>query len=254
LLIKFALFVLRAYTQNIMTTNKGFLTVPLAIIVAGIIIGLSVIYAVGQNKPAGGGGLAYEEEDVDSASIDDLRPVDATDHILGNVDAPVKIVEFSDPECPFCKRFHFTMKQVMKEYDGRVAWVYRHFPLSALHMKAQSESEAIECAGEVGGNVKFWAYLDRLMDITPSNDGLPEDELPKIASYVGLDLAKFESCRKSGRATARVDRDAEDAANSGGQGTPYSVVIGPTGKKYPISGAYPFDDVKRIIDKALAEK
>lgn len=224
---------------------------PLAIIVAGIIIGLSVIYAVGQNN-SNSGEPAYVEEDLeDAGSVDGLRAIDGTDHILGNVDAPVKVVEFSDPECPFCKRFHFTMKQVIKDYDGQVAWVYRHFPLTALHDKAQAESEAIECAAEVGGNVKFWAYVDRLMEVTPSNDGLEDSELGKIAAYVGLDAVKFSECRKSGRTAARVNRDAEDASASGGRGTPYSVVVGRDGKKYPVSGAYPLDDVKKIIDKAL---
>ena len=67
-----------------------------------------------------------------------VRPVNGEDHILGNPDAPVKLIEFSDFECPFCKRFHPTMKRLMDEYgeDGRVAWVYRHFPLDAIHSKA----------------------------------------------------------------------------------------------------------------------
>jgi len=106
------------------------------------------------------------------------------DNALAN--APVKIVEFSDTECPFCKRFHTTMQQVVKDSNGQVAWVYRHFPLDQLHSKARKEAEATECAAELGGNEKFWAYLNRLMEVTPANDGLDLAELPVIAAYVGL--------------------------------------------------------------------
>lgn len=104
----------------------------------------------------------------------DLDPVTEKDHIAGNPGAELLIVEYSDPECPFCKRFHATMLQVMSEYgkDGKVAWVYRHFPLDSIHSKARREAEAVECAGELGGNDKLWEYLNKLEEITPANNQL----------------------------------------------------------------------------------
>lgn len=103
-----------------------------------------------------------------------LDPVTEKDHITGNPQADLIIVEYSDPECPFCKRFHETMMQAMDEYgkQGKVAWVYRHFPLDAIHSKARHEAEAIECAGELGGNEKLWEYVNTLYKITPSNNQL----------------------------------------------------------------------------------
>ena len=120
-------------------------------------------------------------------------------HILGNPGAPVKLVEFSDFECPFCKRFHLTMKRLMNEYgeDGKVAWVYRHFPLVSLHSKARREAQAAECASELGGNEAFWAYSDRLFEVAPSNNRLDLALLPRIAQLIGLDRAKFEACLAS---------------------------------------------------------
>jgi protein-disulfide isomerase len=108
------------------------------------------------------------------ASKIDLDPVTEKDHIAGNPSADLILVEYSDPECPFCKKFHTTMLQVMDTYgkDGKVAWVYRHFPLDAIHSKARKEAEAIECAGELGGNDKLWAYLNKLEEITPANNQL----------------------------------------------------------------------------------
>src|SRR3546814_15691189 len=93
---------------------------------------------------------------------------------MGSPDASVKVIEFSDFECPFCKGFHRTMGQVMEAYgqDGKVAWVYRHFPIDSIHSKARKEAQASECAAELGGNDAFWAYAETPFDVTPSNDRL----------------------------------------------------------------------------------
>jgi protein-disulfide isomerase len=187
-------------------------------------------------------------------SPDNIKPVSNRDHIFGNPDAPVKIIEFSDTECPFCKRFHPTLERIVKEYDGKVAWVYRHFPLDSLHSKARKEAEATECAAELGGNDKFWAYLERLFAITPSNDGLDLTQLPAIAAYVGIDRGAFSRCMESGKHAQRVADDLADAGNSGGEGTPYSVVIAKNGKKFVIPGAYPYEEVKNTIEQALKER
>src|SRR6185436_7093141 len=86
----------------------------------------------------------------------EMEPVTEKDHILGNPNAEVIMVEYSDLECPFCKEFHSTLRRVMNEYgkDGKVAWVYRHFPIDSLHPKARKEAEATECAAELGGESK----------------------------------------------------------------------------------------------------
>lgn len=102
----------------------------------------------------------------------DMSPVVQNDFIKGDLNAEIIAVEYSDPECPFSKRFHATMQQVMKNYNNKVAWVFRYFPLDSIHQKARSESEAIECAGMLKGNEMFWKYLDRVFELTPSNDGL----------------------------------------------------------------------------------
>lgn len=84
------------------------------------------------------------------------------DWLRGDENAPISIIEFSDIDCPFCKRFHPTMKQVLEDYDGQVNWVYRHFPLPTLHPDAPRKAAAAECAGHIGGNNTFWAFVDSL--------------------------------------------------------------------------------------------
>ncbi len=189
-----------------------------------------------------------------------VRPVNGADHILGDPDAPVKLVEFSDFECPFCKRFHPTTKRLMDEYgeEGKVAWVYRHFPLDAIHSKARKEAQASECANELGGNEAFWAYTDRLYEVTPSNNRLDLAQLPRIAQEIGLDRAAFETCLegdlRGGKYAAHIEADVQDAAASGGTGTPFSLVIAPNGKIFIVNGAQPYAALKSIIDLALKEK
>lgn len=237
-------------------SSRNLYFIPLSIIIAGALIGVGLFYGIrslSQDKIVGN--VTNENAQPEpTGSIESVKPVSNQDHIRGNPEAPVKIIEFSDTECPFCKRFHPTMQQALKEYDGKIVWVYRHFPLDAIHSRARKESEATECANELGGNTKFWAYLDRLFEITPSNNNLDPAELPKIAAYVGLDSAKFTECLDSGKYAQHVADDLADATNSGGQGTPWSIVISPNGKKFPLSGAQPYAAVKTIIEEALRGK
>lgn len=95
-----------------------------------------------------------------------LPPVDAEDHVLGDVNAPITIIEYSDLECPFCIRFHTTQETIMKEYAGKVKWVHRHFPLD-FHANAKPYAYAAECAGEVGGNDAFWGMVDFIFKNQP---------------------------------------------------------------------------------------
>ncbi|XOU94011.1 MAG: DsbA family protein [Candidatus Kerfeldbacteria bacterium] len=181
-----------------------------------------------------------------------VAPVTSDDHIRGDLEtADVVIVEFSDTECPFCQRFHPTLKQVVADYDGQVAWVYRHFPLDSLHSKARKEAEATECAEELGGNDGFWAYIDRLYEITPTNNGLEASQLAVIATDVGLDATAFQTCLDSGKYAEKVASQLQDATTAGGNGTPYSVAISKDGEIIPISGAQPISSVKAAIDGLL---
>lgn len=185
-----------------------------------------------------------------SAEINIVPVNKESDWIKGDVNAKVSIIEFSDTECPFCVRFHKTMQEVIDDYDGEINWVYRHFPISQLHAKATKEAEASECAGDQGGNDAFWAYMDRLMAITPANDGLLLSQLPEIAEYVGLNVNKFQECLDSGKFSQKVQDQIQQAKAAGAQGTPYSVIVSGD-KKVVIPGALPVAGVKALIDPLL---
>src|SRR3990167_2744518 len=196
------------------TAKVNALTMPIAVVIAGVLIAGAVIYS---GKTGSSNTVVAPQQPVaqQTGDLEQMKPISKDDHIRGNPNAPVKIVEYSDTECPFCKRFHSTMQEVINEYgkDEKVAWVYRHFPLDQLHSKAREEAVALECANDQGGNDKFWSYADRLYEITPANNGLDPAELPKIAEYVGLDVGKFNSCLTSGKFTKHISAQAQDAQN-----------------------------------------
>lgn len=228
-----------------MDTNK--FAIPLAIIVAGVFVGGAIYLS----------SVKMEKKEPVKLPTDTksqaMRPVSADDHILGNPDAKVLLVEYSDTECPFCKTFHQTMKKVIDKYgeSGQVAWVYRHFPIDQLHSKARKEAEATECANELGGNTAFWKYTDRLYEITPSNDGLDPKELSNIAKFVGLDVTAFDKCLSSGKYKDKVQKDYDDAVAAGARGTPHTVAVLKDGSTVPVQGAQPFDSLVGTLEILL---
>jgi len=234
-------------------SNPSF-AVPGAIIIAGLIIAGAIYYKGGSPQPANQAAAPGAADN--SAKLENLKPISAQDHILGDSQAPIKIVEFSDLECPFCKDFHKTMLQVIQKYGptGQVAWIYRHFPLDQLHSKARQESEAAECAAILGGNDKFWAFVTKVFEVTPSNNGLDPAQLPVIAKEIGLDQIAFTQCTSSGQTASIVEAQYQDAVKSGGNGTPFPVVITPDGKKLALQGAIPFEAMQQLIDSLLAKK
>ncbi len=207
------------------------LTIPGAIIIAAAILGVAFIYAFKTPAP-----VSQQQTPQTAQSEIALKSVTAGDHILGNPNAPIKIVEFSDPSCPFCKIFHPTMKKIMADYGptGNVAWVYRAFPLDKpdqqgriLHPNAGRESQAFECAAALGGSDAFWKYANRLYEITPSDQGqsLDQKELPAIAKFAGLDAVAFNECLSSGHFKDAVERQYLDGINAGVSGTPASIFL-----------------------------
>jgi protein-disulfide isomerase len=176
------------------------------------------------------------------------------DHIYGNPDATVSLIEYSDFECPFCKRFHPTAKKIVEAYDGEVNWVYRHFPLAFHNPGAQKQAEASECAAALGGNDAFWRYTDLIYKRTRSNGkGFPINKLVPLAKEIGLDEAGFRQCLDEGKFAERVKDDLEEGSRAGITGTPGNILLhNTTGEVIPRAGAAQFDTLKQLIDQLLA--
>lgn len=183
----------------------------------------------------------------------EVAEVTDADHYRGNKNAEVTLVEYSDYECPFCKRFHPTLLQMMDEYEGKVKWVYRHFPLS-FHANAQKEAEAAECANELGGNDKFWEYSDAIFErTTAGGTGFALDALVPLAKELGLNEKKFQECLDSGKYASHINADMAGGSEAGISGTPGSIIIDKNGNSQLLSGAVPFTSIKSVIDQMLAQ-
>jgi protein-disulfide isomerase len=217
---------------------------PITIVVAGVLIAGAVFWAGARDTTA----------PVNGANPQNVRPYTAgVDHILGNPNAAVKVVEYMDMECQHCKLFHTTMHQVMEYYgtSGQVAWVVRPFPLAQIHSKAPKEAEAAECAAEQGGDTAFFAFVDRVFEVTPSNNGLDLNQLPVIAGEVGLNVEAFKTCYSSGKYTKKITESFNEAIALGAQGTPYTLItVG--SDSIALSGAQPYNSMRSAIDAILS--
>lgn len=187
-------------------------------------------------------------------SADNVEKLKKEDHVRGNRNAQILMIEYSDLECPFCKTFHPTAQRAVDEYNGKVAWVYRHFPLDQIHSKADKEAEAVECANELAGNDGYWKLTDKIFSVTPSNNGLNLDDLPKLASDVGVNQSSFKNCLDSGKYAAHVEEDYQSGVKAGVNGTPGTILLNTkTNKTRVVPGAVPYEQLKQAIDAVLSE-
>ncbi|MBU1705606.1 DsbA family protein, partial [Patescibacteria group bacterium] len=185
----------------------------------------------------------------DPADTVDTQPagipiVTEDDYILGDPNAPITVIEYSDIECPFCERFHPNAQQTVNEYPGQVRWVFRHFPLS-FHPQAEPAANAAECAGEQG---KFYEFISIMFG---DQESLGMDFFKQTATKLGLKMTQFNDCLESEKYIAKIRTQAQGGAAAGVEGTPGSFVIGADGGAVPIRGALPYESVKQIIDSLL---
>jgi protein-disulfide isomerase len=228
---------------------KSQYVLPITIVVAGALIAGAIFLAGKAGTPS--------TSTTGTGQVSNARAYDpSVDHILGNPNAPVKIVEYMDLECPHCKNFQTTMNQIMDYYNqaepGVVAWVVRPFPLASIHSQAPEEAEAAECAAAQGGDSEYFKYIDEIFAITPSNNGLDLTELPKIAGQDGLNVTTFNTCVSSGQFAQKVQNSYNEAISEGGQGTPF-ILIMVGNDAVALQGDQPYDSMRAAVDAVIAE-
>src|SRR3989344_3678796 len=217
------------------------LTIPIAIIAGGFIVALGVFVSMRKGPGASAGNPAL------------VRPVGANDHILGNPAAPVMIVEYSDFDCEFCKDFHNTLHQVIANAgaNGKVAWVFRNFPLSEIHPNALAHAPAGGCVASTAGNDAFWKFSNALF----TNQPVDPSSYGTLASSIGISGDAFATCYSTASTTldARIAADRQNALDVGAQGTPYSLIIVADKPPVVMVGAYSYDAVRQLVDQALRQ-
>ncbi len=172
--------------------------------------------------------------------------IEDNDPILGNADAGISIIEFSDFQCPFCARAHtgalaeFRQSSYFK--NGDVNLIYKQFPLNSIHPYAQGAAEASLCAQAQG---KFWEYHDTIF---ANQASLDVASLKQYASQLGLNTGEFNSCLDDGDSESEVNKELAQATAAGGRGTPFFVIVNTeTGDATSISGAYPWSEFEAAI-------
>jgi|TARA_Y100000310_G_scaffold345477_2_gene465407 protein-disulfide isomerase len=174
--------------------------------------------------------------------------------IYGNVNARFTLVEFSDLECPFCKRFHETPKQIVDNSKGNVNWQWKHLPLGFHNPAAKRQAMAAECVREQKGNKAFWVFIDDVFQHSRGNgQGVPN--LAALVEGVGADVDQVQECMSEGRYSDKIDQEAQQAANNGINGTPATFVVdNTTGKTQLLTGAQPPQAIMAAIRKMMAEQ
>ena len=198
---------------------------------------------------------AQQQQSAAQQAAQNVAKVDASsDFIRGNPDAEFSLIEYSDYECPYCKRFHITASQFIQS-NPDVNWVYRHFPLDFHNPGAQRQAEAAECAGYLGSNDAFWNYSDQIYQRTRSNgQGFPISNLVPLATELGLNRAKFEACLESGQFRKKVLAQFKNGQQSGVSGTPGNFLRHrATGLTIPIHGAQPLENLQRALTQLKSQ-
>ena len=215
--------------------NKILIIIAIAIIAIGLI-------------------LMIKEGKAPADNNEVVSPINTADHFLGDAEAPVQMIVYSDFECPFCVKFAGTMKEIEDSFKDKVAITFRHYPLSG-HPEALKAAEASECAAEQD---KFWEMHDKLFaDNTARRMSL--DQFKIDAADLGLNQEQFNQCLSIGKYKDKINEQIAEAKKAGVTGTPTIFVNG-----YIYPGAYPFEDftspdgrenkgMKNIISELLKE-
>jgi protein-disulfide isomerase len=191
-------------------------------------------------------------EKAKTAAVRPVRPIDESDHIWGDLNAPVKLIIYDDFQCPFCARFYDTVEEIKKEFGDKVVIAFRHFPLR-FHLHAYPAALASECAAEQG---KFWEMYAKLFADNKAGR-LDKNQFKQDAVDLGLDQAKFNQCLDTEKYKDKIQAQMVEGRNFGVNGTPGNFINGE-----PVPGAIPFEDftdssgrqregVRKIIQRHL---
>ena len=187
-----------------------------------------------------------------------IRPIDDQDRVLGNPQAPVIFIEYVDLECSYCQSFHKTMERIIDKYgkEGKVAWVYRHFPRSSQAktnpgMNSKNAAIVSECVAKHVGNNEFWKYISTVFETSPSS--LESENIKTIALDLGLTEENYELCIKDDQIKSKVNQDILDGLNIYKEdpnfGTPYTIIVSNSGFSTVINGAQPYLLISSILDQ-----
>ncbi len=242
------------------------MTTPVAILLGATVISVALLMHGGVIKVGGVTRTPVAQAPSQPQAPEQAapQPTSATvstddDPVLGDKNAPVTMIEFSDYECPFCKRhFDQVYPEIKKAYidTGKVKLVFRDYPLPFHEPMATYEAQAANCAQEQGGDTAYFKLHDEMFKKTASNgNGLTKDQIKQMADSLGLNGANIITCADSDKYKEEVAKDMADGSTAGVSGTP-SFFIGKSDSSGIIDGkilvgAQPFTAFQQVLDEVL---
>lgn len=249
ILFQYTATIMKLHMQHLKHKLSNFtLTTPVAIIIAAIIIAVGL---VGYGAVSSSGPKVVLEAFKGKA-------IGAEDYVEG-VSKKVFVIEYSDTECPYCVSFYPALKQARDEYDSKVGFIYRTFPLTSIHPHAEKEAEALLCAGKQKGADGYNGMMKAMFDYKVANKTteLASDGITTLGTQLGLDTQALNACVQGGEMADTVAASTNDGIAAGVTGTPttFVVVKERDGLKVvaTMEGARPYSYVKQAIDQALAQ-
>ena len=212
--------------------NSNNWLIPLSIVIAGLLIGGGIFGALLLTRGNSNSTGPVATRPVNPHLEKNMTPVSSADHIRGKADAPITLVEYSDTDCYYCNKFLVeTIRPIINPYiaQGKVNWVYRHFNTGiSSHPHTEIEAEATECVAQLGGNDKFWQFVDMLFDKKDFESSpaklIDPNTLPTLVASIGINKAQFSQCLTSGKNKSVIATMTQNAQAAGGRGTPYSII------------------------------
>src|SRR3989338_8711873 len=225
-----------------MSEHKNFELNPSAsILIAGVLIAGAIVFVNLQPQSPAAAAVAGGAQAPTTAT--NVRPPSAQDHIVGSLNAPLVLIEYTDFQCPFCSMVHPTLKKIVSESNGNIAWVLRNFPLESIHPNARPAALAAECIAQELGNDAYWKFADAMF---ADQSKISPAYLGQLALQLGAQKGAYEACLASPATAKKVDADAAEVQQNGGQGTPYTILYDKRGQT-GVSGALPYETFSAVI-------
>ena len=213
-----------------------------AALIAIIVIGLMLAKLSATIDPEA---LFGKEGEANTAVQAGVPRVSAVDHARGAVQPSVTWIEYGDFDCPFCKRYHEELKQLLVEYPEEVQVIFRHFPLE-IHPEAYGKSVISECVSSIAGEEVFWQLHDTLFEQSGA-------DAVEVAVSLGVNEQTLSSCVSSGAFDSRIDTDITTGVSAGITGTPTTMIVAPDGNGSLVPGVISFEQMQEIMNYLLNE-
>lgn len=186
--------------------------------------------------------------------IKQLLLIEKNDHVRGNSQAKITLIEYSDFNCSYCQEFHLIIKQLLEKYPDKVKWVYRHYPLQKVHSDSIMIDSTAECVAKIGGEEAFWNFTDKLYEKMKNNSQSKSfDNLLIIAEDLNLNSNNIKECVETRRFDTLIKEKADLASRAGINVTPYSFISNDSQEVKILPGTIDLDNLSNLIEKMLQQ-